>query len=62
MRFQHIEYDDPANRDIVRRYGINGVPYVVILNAEGTVVRRRGGALRPEVYQADIETALRIAP
>ncbi len=58
MTFTRIEYDDPANRELVRKYAINGVPYVLMLDANGQVARRRGGNLNPSIYRADVIAAL----
>ncbi len=58
MRFVHLEFEDPINRAVVRKYAVNGFPYVLILDARGQVIKRRGGNLRPAFYRQDIEDAL----
>ncbi len=58
MRFVHLEFEDPINRAIVRKYAINGFPYVLILDTQGQVVKRRGGNLNPALYRKDVENAL----
>lgn len=58
MRFVHLEFEDPVNRAVVRKYAVNGFPYVLILDARGQVIKRRGGNLRPAFYRQDIEDAL----
>ena len=58
MRFVRIDFDDPDNRALVRQYAISGVPYVVMLDGQGKVTRRRGGNLNPALYRQDVLAAL----
>ncbi len=58
MRFVRVEFDDPENRDMVRKYAITGVPYVLMLDGQGKVTRRRGGNLNPALYRQDVLAAL----
>lgn len=58
MRFVRIDFEDPDNRALVRQYAISGVPYVVMLDGQGKVTRRRGGNLNPALYRQDVLAAL----
>lgn len=58
MRFLRIDYDDPNSRTLVRRYAVSGVPYTVMIDAGGAVIRRRGGNLNPALYRDDVLAAL----
>lgn len=58
MRFLRIDFDEPDNRTLTRQYAISGVPYTVLIGADGRVIQRRGGNLNPAVYRADILGAL----
>lgn len=58
MRFVRIDFDDPENRALVRKYAISGVPYVLMLDGQGKVIKRRGGNLNPALYRQDVLAAL----
>jgi thiol-disulfide isomerase/thioredoxin len=58
MRFVRVDFDDPDNRALARKYAINGVPYVLMLDGQGKVIRRRGGNLNPAFYRQDVLAAL----
>jgi len=58
MRFVRVDFDDPENRALVRQYAINGVPYVLMLDGQGKVIKRRGGNLNPALYRQDVIAAL----
>ena len=58
MRFVRVDFDDPENRALVRQYAINGVPYVLMLDGQGKVNKRRGGNLNPTLYRQDVIAAL----
>ena len=62
MSFTRVDFDDPLNRALVRDYRISGVPYVVLLDGDGNIVKRRGGNLNPGVYRADVLAVLGAAP
>lgn len=58
MRFVRVDFDDPDNRALARQYAISGVPYVLMLDARGEVIKRRGGNLNPALYRLDVLAAL----
>lgn len=62
MSFTRVDYDDPQNRNLVRDYRISGVPYVVLVDGDGNIVKRRGGNLNPVLYRADVLDVLGAAP
>ncbi|MEV5334110.1 thioredoxin family protein [Streptomyces werraensis] len=50
----HVEIDAEARLDLVRRLGVEHTPTVLVLDAEGRVVRRAAGQPR----KADVIAAL----
>ncbi|MCI3155735.1 thioredoxin family protein [Streptomyces werraensis] len=50
----HVEIDAEARLDLVRRLGVERTPTVLVLDAEGRVVRRAAGQPR----KADVIAAL----
>jgi thiol:disulfide interchange protein len=36
----YVDVDDPANADVARRYGIRGIPTVLVIDASGDVVKQ----------------------
>jgi len=43
-----LDVGDSVGRDLAIRYGVRGVPFLVLLDGEGRVVLKQAGTPRPE--------------
>jgi thiol:disulfide interchange protein len=35
-----VDVDDPQNAEVARRYGVRGIPYILVVDAEGRVLKQ----------------------
>jgi thioredoxin-related protein len=56
--FVNLKLDADANRSIVQRYQVGGLPTILFLDAQGREIHRVVGYKPPEQFIVDMETAL----
>lgn len=52
VNFFYLDADDPATRDLQREYGFQYQPYFLLLDSEGNVVKRWGGFVSEQEFEA----------
>ena len=53
--FVYIDREDPANAEIVAKYGINTQPIFILLDGDGNEVQTWFGVVTPEQFEAAFE-------
>ena len=56
--FVNLKLDADANRSIVQRYQVGGLPTILFLDAQGREIHRVVGYKPPDQFIVDMETAL----
>lgn len=57
-RFVCVKVDADARKDLVKQYGVKGLPTILLLDAEGQVVRKVSGFLGAERFGEELRRAL----
>ena len=56
--FVYIDREDPANAEIVAKYGINTQPIFILLDGDGNEVQTWFGVVTPEQFESAFETVV----
>lgn len=54
----YIDIDDPRNESAANKYGVNGIPHIEFLNAEGKEVAKQVGGTSSEEFAKTLENVL----
>ncbi len=54
----YIDVDDASNESAASKYGVNGIPHIEFLNAEGKQIDKQIGGTSPEAFAKKLESVL----
>lgn len=56
--FVYVDREDPANAEIVGKYGINTQPIFILLDGGGNEIQTWFGVVSPEQFEAAFEAVI----
>lgn len=54
----YLDVDDESNAGIASKYGVNGIPHIEFLNAEGKEIDKQIGGTSPEAFAKKLASVL----
>ncbi len=54
----YLDVDDPRNENAATKYGVNGIPHIEFLNAEGKEVAKQIGGTSSEEFARTLQSVL----
>lgn len=54
----YLDVDDERNGAAASKYGVNGIPHIEFLNADGKEIDKQIGGTSPEVFAKTLESVL----
>lgn len=54
----YIDVDDASNESAATKYGVNGIPHIEFLNAEGKEIDKQVGATSAEAFAKTLSSVL----
>jgi len=58
VEFVWVDIDKPVSKDVMNRYGVRGIPTVVVLDSSGAKIGQWVGLYSPETYENAIREVL----
>lgn len=58
----YLDVDDRVNAKAGEQYGVNGIPHIEVVNAEGKSLGQQVGSTGPDAFTAFLDKALKAAP
>lgn len=54
----YLDVDDERNESAASKYGVNGIPHIEFLNADGKEIDKQVGGTSPEAFARTLESVL----
>ena len=58
----YLDLDEPANRPIAQRFGVQGIPHIQFVSADGRPLGKQVGAISAPEFAAELKDLLSSAP